>query len=205
MKKILTLALSLSLMLVLLCSCGTGNANTPPSQHDKAVYDALNAMASLTYPEVNVDVETTLRGTTLHSRFEAKTEGDITTVTYTREHLATFEEGKPLPEHRIETTEGSFTVVDGKIQDFGEGNQDYTFSSLSSRQLSFKAEYFSKVVAEDGSFSANVENPTAFLGNSSLVAQNMTVSVLYSNALESMVITYTNQSGGLVTITYTFS
>lgn len=198
MKRFLSMILVALMLLLSLASCKTGGGNTKPAA---TVYDTLNELAQKDYSNVIIDLSSTLNGETLQDRYTVMQLGENTIVQYSVQRRSVFEEGQ-IPDSFYTTHQGQLVISDGKIT---SGNaEDINFTAINVKALSFDAAYFSDVEAEAGKFSATVQNPAGFFGESSIDVSAVTLALTYAARLQTLTLTYTAPNGAEVVIMYEF-
>ena len=75
--------------------------------------EQLNEKLEESYSQISLSVTTKYLGETLTSTVTTTTEGDVSTVTYSIQQFAAFDEG--IPESLIVTKQGTLTVEKGVI------------------------------------------------------------------------------------------
>ena len=203
-KKIFVIFALLLVALFLFASCDLASGS--------ADLQGINDMLKLDYSKVQILINTKSQGSEYKGKFTL-TYGDDTTIEYEIELLNTFEIGEDgsiaTPEDGFVTSKkGTVVVRDGKIVD---GDVDVELPDELGAYVggfSFKQAFFKNVSSKGAKFDADVVDPQNFTGNTSLVCEDMHVTVvrnLNSNTLTSMELTYTSAGGAAVTINYIFT
>lgn len=223
-KKILLTITILAVVVLTLTACYQRSGTN--------VYDDLNETLTKDYTIVDLHVETTYNGVTLHNVFTSQKAANGTVVTYSVEKLATIDKNENnqyvMPENMITKQTGHATVKDGKIIEQTGDPVDIP-TNLGSLSVKFKESYFSLVKNYlDGSnsvFEAKVESIKGFTGNEYFDGKDMRVTVRYQKSvtgnsnsagsdvnvnissttkLTSMIIDYTTNNGAKVKVIYSF-
>jgi len=204
-------------MLALLMSfvaCGKGDSNgtpsnedttppvTQPSEPEKTVYDELNGFIKQSYKKIQLDI------TTLTGDVELKANYALTAnkVDYSIEQLNLLPSDGNLdnvsPDYKT-TIQGSATIENGKVTSFdGEAANLPEYDELKGA-FDFKESYFKNIQTENGKFTADVANATAFIGTDKSIS-DMKIVVEYSDyAFQKITLTY-QTSNSTVTTVYVF-
>lgn len=190
MKKFFVFVVILCL-LVCLAAC------TPQQDSEQ-----LNEKLEENYSQISLSVTTKYLGETLTSTVTTTTEGDVSTVTYSIQQFAAFNEG--IPESLIVTKQGTLTVEKGVITSMDGDEADIDVSGVSAGNLSFDDNYFKNANLTATQFTAEVSAPAAFLGTA-VQCSDMKVSATFDKTfVKTIVITYT-ADGAEVTYNYQFT
>ena len=190
-----------------LAACNTLVPPSPPE--GESVYDKLTEFARLEYDAITLNVSTTLDGVTLAGIYSMTTTEEGIRVEYTYEKMNLIEKNEDgsytVPDTVKSTHTGVGTIVDGVFTlESGEAI-DIAISRLNVGMLSFAQHNFKNVADEQGKFTADVENPAAFL-QTQLTCTAMKTEIAYtSTALSSVHISYTSSENAQIVLTYTFS
>lgn len=198
-KKSICFVLLGCLAFAALAGCSLGEKND--------VYSTLNQLAAKTPQSLALEPSVTADGETLKGEYEVVAEEDGYRVTYSYEKLSLFteEDGTyPLPEEYKQTVEGEMLVSDGKIVEQNGEAADLSIEQITASGVRFSAPCFTDVEQAEGSFQANVSDPSAFL-QEEFSCTGMTVEVTYGETISAMKISYTSQGGAQVVLEYTFS
>ena len=164
--------------------------------------EQLNEKLKANYSQISLSVTTKYLGETLTSIVTTTTEGDVSTVTYSIQQFATFNEG--IPESLIVTKQGTLTVEKGVITSMDGDEADIDVSGVSAGNLSFDDNYFKNANLTATQFTAEVSAPAAFLGTA-VQCSDMKVSATFDKTfVKTIVITYT-ADGAEVTYSYQFT
>ena len=164
--------------------------------------EQLNEKLKANYSQISLSVTTKYLGETLTSTVTTTTEGDVSTVTYSIQQFATFNEG--IPESLIVTKQGTLTVEKGVITSMDGDEADIDVSGVSAGNLSFDDNYFKNANLTATQFTAEVSAPAAFLGTA-VQCSDMKVSATFDKTfVKTIVITYT-ADGAEVTCNYQFT
>ncbi len=164
--------------------------------------EQLNEKLKANYSQISLSVTTKYLGETLTSTVTTTTEGDVSTVTYSIQQFATFNEG--IPESLIVTKQGTLTVEKGVITSMDGDEADIDVSGVSAGNLSFDDNYFKNANLTATQFTAEVSAPAAFLGTA-VQCSDMKVSATFDKTfVKTIVITYT-ADGAEVTYSYQFT
>ncbi len=164
--------------------------------------EQLNEKLEESYSQISLSVTTKYLGETLTSTVTTTTEGDVSTVTYSIQQFAAFDEG--IPESLIVTKQGTLTVEKGVITSMDGDEADIDVSGVSAGNLSFDDNYFKNANLTATQFTAEVSAPAAFLGTA-VQCSDMKVSATFDKTfVKTIVITYT-ADGAEVTYNYQFT
>ena len=164
--------------------------------------EQLNEKLKANYSQISLSVTTKYLGETLTSTVTTTTEGDVSTVTYSIQQFAAFDEG--IPESLIVTKQGTLTVEKGVITSIDGDEADIDVSGVSAGNLSFDDNYFKNANLTATQFTAEVSAPAAFLGTA-VQCSDMKVSATFDKTfVKTIVITYT-ADGAEVTYSYQFT
>lgn len=164
--------------------------------------EQLNEKLEENYSQISLSVTTKYLGETLTSTVTTTTEGDVSTVTYSIQQFAAFNEG--IPESLIVTKQGTLTVENGVITSMDGDEADIDVSGVSAGNLSFDDNYFKNANLTATQFTAEVSAPAAFLGTA-VQCSDMKVSATFDKTfVKTIVITYT-ADGAEVTYNYQFT
>lgn len=164
--------------------------------------EQLNEKLEESYSQISLSVTTKYLGETLTSTVTTTTEGDVSTVTYSIQQFAAFNEG--IPESLIVTKQGTLTVEKGVITSIDGDEADIDVSGVSAGNLSFDDNYFKNANLTATQFTAEVSAPAAFLGTA-VQCSDMKVSATFDKTfVKTIVITYT-ADGAEVTYSYQFT
>lgn len=164
--------------------------------------EQLNEKLKANYSQISLSVTTKYLGETLTSTVTTTTEGDVSTVTYSIQQFAAFNEG--IPESLIVTKQGTLTVEKGVITSMDGDEADIDVSGVSAGNLSFDDNYFKNANLTATQFTAEVSAPAAFLGTA-VQCSDMKVSATFDKTfVKTIVITYT-ADGAEVTYSYQFT
>ena len=164
--------------------------------------EQLNEKLEENYSQISLSVTTKYLGETLTSTVTTTTEGDVSTVTYSIQQFAAFDEG--IPESLIVTKQGTLTVEKGVITSIDGDEADIDVSGVSAGNLSFDDNYFKNANLTATQFTAEVSAPAAFLGTA-VQCSDMKVSATFDKTfVKTIVITYT-ADGAEVTYNYQFT
>lgn len=164
--------------------------------------EQLNEKLEESYSQISLSVTTKYLGETLTSTVTTTTEGDVSTVTYSIQQFAAFDEG--IPESLIVTKQGTLTVEKGVITSMDGDEADIDVSGVSAGNLSFDDNYFKNANLTATQFTAEVSAPAAFLGTA-VQCSDMKVSATFDKTfVKTIVITYT-ADGAEVTYSYQFT
>lgn len=164
--------------------------------------EQLNEKLKANYSQISLSVTTKYLGETLTSTVTTTTEGDVSTVTYSIQQFAAFDEG--IPESLIVTKQGTLTVEKGVITSMDGDEADIDVSGVSAGNLSFDDNYFKNANLTATQFTAEVSAPAAFLGTA-VQCSDMKVSATFDKTfVKTIVITYT-ADGAEVTYNYQFT
>ena len=164
--------------------------------------EQLNEKLKANYSQISLSVTTKYLDETLTSTVTTATEGDVSTVTYSIQQFATFNEG--IPESLIVTKQGTLTVEKGVITSIDGDEADIDVSGVSAGNLSFDDNYFKNANLTATQFTAEVSAPAAFLGTA-VQCSDMKVSATFDKTfVKTIVITYT-ADGAEVTYSYQFT
>lgn len=164
--------------------------------------EQLNEKLEESYSQISLSVTTKYLGETLTSTVTTTTEGDVSTVTYSIQQFAAFNEG--IPESLIVTKQGTLTVEKGVITSMDGDEADIDVSGVSAGNLSFDDNYFKNANLTATQFTAEVSAPAAFLGTA-VQCSDMKVSATFDKTfVKTIVITYT-ADGAEVTYNYQFT
>ena len=164
--------------------------------------EQLNEKLKANYSQISLSVTTKYLGETLTSTVTTTTEGDVSTVTYSIQQFAAFDEG--IPESLIVTKQGTLTVEKGVITSIDGDEADIDVSGVSAGNLSFDDNYFKNANLTATQFTAEVSAPAAFLGTA-VQCSDMKVSATFDKTfVKTIVITYT-ADGAEVTYNYQFT
>jgi len=195
MKRIVCILL-VCLTVFCLFSCEEKDANA-------AVYQELNSLAAKNRYAFVLDVKTQLADETLNAHFSVANSDDLVQVRYEVEERAVFgEDPANDPESAVVTKVGIAKLQDGKITLDGDP-VDADFSAVSVLGVKFDGAYFADVTVEDGSLSAKVTDPKAFLNLTDFAGEDVRITVKWSGTLESLTLSY-KQGEATVTVTYSF-
>lgn len=164
--------------------------------------EQLNEKLEENYSQISLSVTTKYLGETLTSTVTTTTEGDVSTVTYSIQQFAAFNEG--IPESLIVTKQGTLTVEKGVITSMDGDETDIDVSGVSAGNLSFDDNYFKNANLTATQFTAEVSAPAAFLGTA-VQCSDMKVSATFDKTfVKTIVITYI-ADGAEVTYNYQFT
>lgn len=164
--------------------------------------EQLNEKLEENYSQISLSVTTKYLGETLTSTVTTTTEGDVSTVTYSVQQFAAFNEG--IPESLIVTKQGTLTVEKGVITSMDGDEADIDVSGVSAGNLSFDDNYFKNANLTATQFTAEVSAPAAFLGTA-VQCSDMKVSATFDKTfVKTIVITYI-ADGAEVTYNYQFT
>lgn len=164
--------------------------------------EQLNEKLEESYSKISLSVTTKYLGETLTSTVTTTTEGDVSTVTYSIQQFAAFNEG--IPESLIVTKQGTLTVEKGVITSMDGDEADIDVSGVSAGNLSFDDNYFKNANLTATQFTAEVSAPAAFLGTA-VQCSDMKVSATFDKTfVKTIVITYI-ADGAEVTYNYQFT
>ena len=203
-KRIFVIFALLLVVLFLFASCDNAVSSSDLQQ--------INDMLKLDYSKVQILINMKSQGSEYKGKFTL-TYGDDTTIEYEIERVNTFEIGDDgsivTPEDGFITSKkGTVVVRDGEIVG---GDVDVELPDELGAYVggfSFKQAFFKNASSKGAKFDADVVDPQNFTGNTSLVCEDMHVTVVRnvnSNILTSMELTYIAANGAEVTINYLFT
>lgn len=214
MKKIIISALLLCALLVCMAGCAlpenptpTPPGENPPSENppsenppaEQTVYEKLDALADKTYKKVSLSIVTNTNGIELCAEYMISANN----VIYSIEKLNLIDPSGDLSADFKTRLVGSAVVSGGEIKAMDGANVDLPSLEELKGSFNFSENNFENAENANNSFHADVISPSEFYG-SSVNAQNMEISVEYSEtALVKIVITYKTQASD-VTTTYEF-
>ena len=192
------IALLLVLTCFALCACNKTDRN-------------LNKMVKKSYDYVSLTVTTDIEGVILTSVYTAtKTENNQTQIRFSYQTFNTIDVdngGISLPEGRITTHRGTLTVDVSRNNAIVKSSGDelnINLKEVTAKNIKFNSKNFTDIQDNDGFFSAKINDLSAFTGTS-VKGSEGSVSVRYSdNSLISMVISYVNEQGSVITANYSY-
>ena len=176
---------------------------TPPPAETETVYDKLNALADVSYRQVKLIVVTITGDVTLSASYTLTN----SFVSYSVEQLNMLPSDGDLtgisPEYKTTHT-GYAKIVNGKVTEMdGETVTLPSYDELKGN-FSFAESNFRNVAEQGSTFTADVISPSSFYG-SYVKAQDMKITVNYTeSALSKIIITY-KTTNSTVTTTYEFA
>lgn len=197
MKKIFAAVTAACTAAFLLAACDGGNGRTD--------YGKLNSMLGAEYSAVTLTVTDTFGdGTVLTSEYIMTFSEEEINVQYTVEQLAGFGglDGT-LPHSPKKTLSGSAVIAGGEVMQT-QGDDVGLSADIAGTGFTFKEEYFENVSMTAASFSANVKDPSAFLGKE-LTCTGMTVQASFGSAFSELTVRYGGMNGGSVQYLYKFT
>lgn len=200
MKKRLTVftALLLALTCLVMCSCSKTDRN-------------LNKMVKKSYDYVSLTITTDIEGVILTSVYTAtKTENNQTQIRFSYQTFNTIDVSNgsiTLPEGRITTYRGTLTVDVNRnnavVKSSGD-EIDINLKEVTAKNVKFDSKNFTDIKDNDGFFSAKINDLSRFMGTS-VKGSDGTVQVRYlDGSLVSMVISYINEQGSVITADYSY-
>lgn len=193
-KKILLLIIALVLALTILAACSSYSATL----------DKINELLKVDYSEITIEVATTAKGYTLNGVYKFTFEGGQTTIDYSFDRLNELDVNNPNPDEFITRVTGRAVVQDGVIVEGGESLNLPATADFNG--IKFKETFFDNYSIDKNEFNADVVNVKAFIGNNSVVCNDMHVRVLYNkDSLRKITLTYTSGNGANAEITYRFT
>ena len=196
MKKFCLLLVISILLIVTLCACDL-ITNVTASDMEK-----FNTLLDVDYDGWTLSVSTTTGDVTLNNKFVVTKETEKTTIDYTLEKL---NEISIDGNNEFKTTiRGSVTVVDGKIVSIDGEEANLDVEQFDEVSMVFKLNYFKNISLNSTTLSADVTNPSGFLG-CEIDCQDMKLLAKYSDDFDYIKINYTNTDGSSVEIKYEFN
>lgn len=196
MKKFCLLLVISILLIVTLCACDL-ITNVTASDMEK-----FNTLLDVDYDGWTLSVSTTTGDVTLNNKFVVTKETEKTTIDYTLEKLNEISiEGN---NEFKSTIRGSVTVVDGKIVSIDGEEANLDVEQLDEVSMVFKLNYFKNISLNSTTLSADVTNPSGFLGYE-IDCHDMKLLAKYSDDFDYIKINYTNTDGSSVEIKYEFN
>ena len=176
--------LLISAICVSACALSACNAC---GEKEVSVYDNLNSMLVASYSQISISVENTFTDAdiTLESVYVLIYGEDTITVQYRVERLSGLSYDNPTTEPKY-ATEGTAVISDGMITG---GNDVGLTVYIANIPLEFNEKYFSNIVLDETSLSADVTKTSEFLG-SKVDCTDMKVIAKFSDVLESITVTY---------------
>ena len=210
-KKIIACLLA-ALVLVSLSACTTGQytpptevtteATTPPETPEQ-LYLRLNDMAALSYRVLEVTVTTATNGATLTGTYRAEQKDGAVEISYTYEQLAPISADPNAPYKTV--CSGSMVLRDGDIVQMDGDDCLVPLEQTAGATFCFSAETLASPVISDGTLTAAVIDPSAFLGAETDLA-NARLSVTFSEAaLVQLTLSGTTGNGAQTTAAYSFT
>ena len=210
-KSIIALILSFVLLMCMTACSGSkdpeptpgGDTTTPTPSVTETIFDKLDDFADLNYQQIKLTIVTVTGDIQLSANYTLTQSN----VSYSVEQLNMLPSNGDLtgisPEYKTNHT-GYAKIVDGKVTELdGEGVTLPSYDELKGH-FSFAESNFKNVTTQGNSLSADVEIPSSFYG-STVNAQNMKVTVEYTEtALSKIVITYQTTNSTVMT-TYEFT
>lgn len=197
-RLVIFVALLLAFTIVILCSCSGTDAK-------------LNKLVKKSYDYVRLTITTDNEGIVLNSVYTAtKADDGNVRVSYSYQTLNIIDMNGTsimLPEGRITTYRGT-AVINVKRNNAtvtSSGDElNLNLKQITANNLKFKSKNFSDIQEENGYFYAKINDFSQFLGTT-IIGSDASVSVMYSNdALISLIITYINESGSVITASYQY-
>lgn len=214
MKKMLILIILMLALLVSFVACDDGDPNgtssngdttppnTQPSEPEKTVYDVLNDLTKQSYTKIQLDI-TTLTG---DIELEANYALTANKVEYSIERLNLLPSDGNLnnisPNYKT-TIQGTATIENGKVTKLD--NEDVNLPEYDELKgdFDFKESYFKNIQTENGKFTADVVNASAFVGTNKTISDMKIVAEYSDAAFQKMTITY-KTSNSTITLVYVF-
>lgn len=200
MKKrlIVFTALLLALTCLVMCACNKTDRN-------------LNKMVKKSYDYVSLTVTTDIEGVILTSVYTAtKTENDQTQIRFSYQTFNTIDSSNgtiTLPEGRITTYRGTLTVDVNRNNAVVKSSGDeinINLKEVTAKNVKFDSKNFTDIKDNDGFFSAKINDLSRFMGTS-VKGSDGAVQVRYlDGSLVSMVISYVNGQGSVITANYSY-
>lgn len=173
---------------------------------EPTVFETLSSLAKKEYESIRLEVIVSADGDTLSGTYEAEAAEGGYTVRYSYEQMATIggEDGELVfPDEPVAVKSGRMTVRGGEIVSREGDEADLPLGCLTPAGLDFSEKNFANVQTGEGSFSAALTSPDAFIGG--LTGTDGRVDVSYAEGgLLSLTLVYRN---GLfaVEMRYTFT
>lgn len=209
-KKIIACLLA-ALVLVSLSACTTGQytpteatteATTPP-ETPAQLYRRLCDMAALSYHVLEVTVTTATNGATLTGTYRAEQKDGAVEITYTYEQLNPISTDPDAPYKTVYS--GSMVMRDGNIVQMDGDDRFVSLEQTAGAAFCFSEETLASPVISDGSLTATVIDPSAFLGAETDLA-GARLSVTFSEtALVQLTLSGTTGNGAQTTAVYSFT
>lgn len=224
MKKFITLIFSL-LLLFALCSCefpshsggssgsSTGGDVDPdpvPVLNEDGVLEKIKDLLQIKYGVVTLTVKTTQNNLTLTDEYVVTYGTDFNEVSYSvmKANKIIVNDGViTLPDKEYDILKGKVKVFkDGTVEKTEGDDVERDFSAISDVTLDFTKTNFCNATFSETKYKGDVQNPTAFFGNDSLVASDCKIDATFNDsAISTIKIDYLNADGGTVKITYSFT
>ncbi len=185
--------------IVLVFSMMTFVACNQDSESD--VYSVLNSLLDKEYDSLVLEVETSQTMGTLTNTYTISKVDNGTKVQYECESFAQFS-GNSVPSNMIETKTGYKVFADGVAVESSGDAVSVSLPQSSVIDVEIVESNLTNVQTQDGSFSASVVNPAQLIAGTEGCV-DMTVTINYtSDAIVSVVISYTTATNMGVVATY---
>lgn len=196
MKKKVLLAL-VAVTLVLTLTCLAACTDYQPT------LDKIQSLLEVSYSKVEIKITTKIYGVELEGNYTLTFSGNVTNIVYSYEELneLSINGGNSFKS----TVSGTAVVQNGVVV---AGNQaELSTAPWNFGELTFKQAYFSKIVATQYKFDADVVSAKGFFGGSSSFAgSKLHVKVFFGDEdISEMSLTYRSTKGAEVSIVYNFT
>lgn len=142
----------------------------------------------------------------LQSTFNVTYQSTQTQVNYTFQQFATIGQDGAMPSQMIQTFTGSAVIEDGVVTTLNGEQSPFALQNIAQVRWNFDANNVTNVEQTVTSYKATVKNVAGFLGNSQVVATNMTVSIYYvANYFTNAQLNYVDANGKAVSVVYKLS
>ena len=199
MKRIICILL-IAISILSFASCGGASS-------DKNTCETLNKIFTKDNSLVNIEVKTVTNEKSLASMYTVVKETNGEKITYSIEKLSTFEEVNGeyiVPESYKTTIKGEVLLSNGAVVSQSGDIADLDFTKTEIPKFKFNEGYFSNVQDNAGKFTADVTNPSGFLG-AEISCSNMSVTVSYSeNKISEIILNYSTDKSTQTTLKYFF-
>ena len=197
MKKRVVIAIIISVALALaLCAC---EVTINVSQAD---YDKLTSMLDSAYSGWTLTVSTTKGDVTLENKFVVTKETEQTKIDYTVEKLneLSMDSDSEFKTRYV----GTATIVDGKITSINGDEVSVELEKLDKVGLTFKTDYFQNAKMTANAISADVKDPSGFLGVD-VTCSDMKLVASFGEKFDYIRISYKTEDGSTVVYNYDFA
>lgn len=182
---------------VLLAAAVLGGCKTKQNNE----YDALNKMLDYDYSQIVLTVTNDFGGeAVLVSEYTMKISDSGVTVNYSVERFSGLSLGSTTAEKT--TLTGEATVAGGEVT-YVSGDEADLGAVTASGGFDFQKDYFENADLTETYLTADVKNPSAFMG-SEITCTEMKVKAIFIDRFYEIKINYKSQSGALVEYKYVF-